>query len=285
MIDDITRFVVLVDTLSFTKAAEQLHMTQPALSISVKRLEKAIGAQLLHHTNKQVTLTSEGKLTYETAKHIVAVWENLTNKSFRNTMLGKKLYRIGMFDNAALILAPFFEKMIGENRYMLETTIDSSANLLKHMQLGLLDLCISVVSKKNPLSGHMIHVYTEDLLPVSAKQWETKNLSALPLIVYNQSSTTREYIDKAFLNNATKQNIIAQSTSVSFMKELALLGKGIAFLPKNIVARELKEKTLYSTPLPFTITRTIGVFVSLTGNIKEEKELLQDLLTFLPQPL
>ena len=58
-------FLMLADTLNFAAAARRLHMSQPALSLSLKKLEREVGGQLLARTTRQVRVTPEGEVFLE----------------------------------------------------------------------------------------------------------------------------------------------------------------------------------------------------------------------------
>src|SRR4029079_17793395 len=66
-------FVSVAETLSFTKAAENLHTAQPSLSRQIKDLEEELGVRLLNRTKQQVTLTDEGRSFLADAKRVLAL--------------------------------------------------------------------------------------------------------------------------------------------------------------------------------------------------------------------
>jgi len=277
MIEDVRRFILAVDLLSFTKAAEALHITQPALSLSIQRLEKTTNTTLFQPTPRRLSLTSDGKLMYDMGKRLVLLWDNLKDPKVRQKFLGKKHYILGAFDNAALKLAPFFKIMSEESPISLEIIIDNSKSLRKQLFFGLLNICICVLSRQevgDPTNAILKMTYEESLLPVSAKIWKKTPFFNLPFILYQQDSTTREYLDDFFLQKKIKPHIVAESTSTSFMKELAMQGLGVAFLPENVVAQEISEKKLFVMPTGVPITRNVGVYTARENNELVEKEIL-----------
>jgi LysR family transcriptional regulator, carnitine catabolism transcriptional activator len=73
-------FVVLAETLSFARACERLHMSQPALSLAIRSLEDALGGRLLTRTTRQVRLTAEGAALLPRAILLLADWDNLRER-------------------------------------------------------------------------------------------------------------------------------------------------------------------------------------------------------------
>jgi LysR family transcriptional regulator, carnitine catabolism transcriptional activator len=70
-------FTVVAQTLSFARACEQLHLSQPALSLAIKGLEEALGGRLLTRTTRQVRLTPEGAALLPQALQLLAEWDNV----------------------------------------------------------------------------------------------------------------------------------------------------------------------------------------------------------------
>ncbi|MFC3607273.1 LysR family transcriptional regulator [Stutzerimonas tarimensis] len=69
-------FLALADTLSFAEAANRVHLSQPALSLSIKGLEQSLGGPLLTRTTRSVRLTPEGELLVPLARRLLADWDN-----------------------------------------------------------------------------------------------------------------------------------------------------------------------------------------------------------------
>ena len=282
--EDLHRFITLVDIGSFTKAAEKLHMTQPALSIAIKKLEKNMQTTFFEPSAKHLTLTTDGRLIYELGKKLLFQWNALNNKQFRQQLEGKKRIVIGAFDSAALLLAPFLKEFLNSDLFSVDIIIDNSQLLRKQLLTGTLDICICVDQKQKKITDpHIAFVYSvdEELLPVASNhQWDRSPLKKIPFILYTSTSTTREYIDDFFIKQRTIPNNIAESTSTSFMKELALQGAGVALLPKSSISNELKQKKLHIVSLDKKITRTISVYMR-KENSRSFNEIINKIQQFL----
>lgn len=74
-------FVAVAQTLSFARACERLHMSQPALSLAIRSLEESLGGRLLSRTTRQVKLTPEGAALLPQALQLLADWENVRERS------------------------------------------------------------------------------------------------------------------------------------------------------------------------------------------------------------
>ncbi|MBI4089210.1 MAG: LysR family transcriptional regulator [Candidatus Levybacteria bacterium] len=277
MIQELKRLTSIVDQGSITKASKKLFLTQPALSLSIKRLEDEIGIKLFKHIGKRLVLTREGKSVYQIGTQILKLWTKI--KDNKNINLEEAKYSIGIFDNAALKLSKFFQKSFSKNIFKFEITIDRSSTLIKAMRNGLFDICICIVAVDFALEKEVIVVkeFVEKLIPVSRKLWK-KEMKNIPFIMYNNDSATRKYTDEVFIKHNIKPNIIVESTSPAFMKNLAMGGFGVALLPENFVETEIKQKKLFVQKFPFQFKRKVGLFLSKDSNLKKEDRLVQEII-------
>lgn len=278
MIIDIQRFITVMQLKSVTTAAKQLHITQPALSLSLKRLEKELKQTLFIHSGRQLIPTQEAESFYRTAIRIVELWEAAKENSQQHTLPS---IRLGAYDNAALQLAHYVTKQLLQQTYHLEVVIDRSLPLLEDLSKGLIDICICVIENdiKIPTNAVLIHSFSEELLPVS-KQLYTQALTTMPFILYPPGSFSRKSIDATFLKQGIKPYVIAQSTSPSFMKQLAVSGSGVTLLPNNFVQHELEEGILVKQNFPFKFERKVGIFLRKDGKLHRDDQLITDILSF-----
>jgi DNA-binding transcriptional LysR family regulator len=170
MIEDVRRFIIFVDLGSVTRAAEKLHITQPALSLSIARLEKELKIALFTHKKKQLAITQQGEQFYRIATKIIELWEKA--KQPANYEVNKPIISLGMYDNAALKLANYFQKHLETKQYKLDIKINASSHLLKDISYGTLDIAIAVmdVSDELPKNAVLVNTYEEDLIPVAHKK-------------------------------------------------------------------------------------------------------------------
>lgn len=281
MIDDLKRLLVIIDEDSLTEAAKTLHLTQPALTHAIKRLEKTMNIKLFRHVGKKLILTPEGAQALMNIERIVKLWDNVVN----NTSLShKKTFTIGTFDNAALILAPLFKLYSKNLDNPLELIINNSEKLQSMLHAGIIDMCICVqnTERKSFKNAKLIKTFTERLVPVSQVK-NIQNAEEIPFLLYNSGSMTRKYIDQTFHEKHIHPKIAAESTSPQFLKELAMLGVGVALLPETFISYELIKKRLYEVDLPFHFLRTIGVYLGTESDLRSTDEIVKDVLRYLQE--
>jgi DNA-binding transcriptional LysR family regulator len=281
MIEELYRFIKVAKNGNLTKTAEKLFITQSALTQSIQRLEKKVGTKLFSHQGKTLRLTADGTAVVEIGTKIIELWEKAKNPSTRQSL--RPSYTIGAFDNAAIRLGRHFQNASSKDAYQLELVIGPSQKLLTQLQLGILDIAICVIDKKNlpPHDLMLLHTFKEELFPV-ASYIVKKNLKDIPFILYNKGSFTRQYLDAEFIKKGIAPKVFAESTSVTFMKELASLGCGIALLPENAVKSELKQKTLKKQKLSLTWHREYGIYIQKNGRLHKDHTVVQEITKHLP---
>jgi len=260
MIEELKRFLLVANIGNVTRAAENLFITQSALTQSIQRLEKELQTKLFVQKGKQLYLTEEGKSLVIIGGKILQLWATAHDPQIRSVQT--PTYAIGMFDNVALRLVEFLKSNLQNEKYHLELTIESSGKLLTRLQLGTLDAALCIFNETYQIPNHIILLqeYSEKLIPVSSKIF-TETIDKIPFILYNRGSYTRSDIDEVFIENGIAPTIYAESTSVTFMRELALLGSGVALLPENFVKQDIKEGRLKKQKMPLQWKRKYGLFV------------------------
>jgi DNA-binding transcriptional LysR family regulator len=278
MIEELRRFILVAKNGNVTKTAEQIFITQSALSQSIKRLEKELHTTLFLQKGKNLILTDDGISIQAIGEKMLLLWEKAKDPTRRKTSLPK--YTIGAFDNAALRLGKYFQKSFTKNYFQLDVTIGATGSLIKQLQLGLSDIVICVVDEQQPppTNTELIKTFTEKLIPVSAKTYK-QSLDTIPFIVYNKGSLTRIQIDRVFTKAGITPTIFAESTSVTFMKELATLGCGVTLLPENFVKTELKQGVLIKQKFSLSWERTYGIYIQKNGRVKKDHQIIQDIIS------
>ncbi len=280
MIEELKRFILVVNEGNLTKVAEKIFITQSALTQSIDRLEKEIGAKLFLQKGKYLQLSSDGKALASIGTKILDLWEKAKDPAIRKVI--KPSITIGMYDNAALRLAKFVQANTPSQQVILEFMIDNSEKLLSDLQLGAIDIAIAVANKKysHPKEILCLKTFDEELIPVSSKIFNTP-LNKIPFILFNKGSNTNEQIDAIFTQKGIKPMVYAESTSTSFMKELALLGCGVALLPENFIRQELIQGILKKQQLPIKLERQYGIFVQKNNNQKDNNIIIEEITKIL----
>ncbi len=263
-------FVATAEYCSFTKAAEDLHLTQSTVSMHIRTLEEVLGACLIERgARKKVILTEEGKRVYSMAKDVLSRVDALQE---RRTDGGEELLRIGTSTVPAQYLLPKllsgFLKKHSQVKYILRR--GDSEHILECIQKG--EVRIGLTGYKNgdrslifqEIARDHLVLITENSEGYRAMQAAGKtgnDLLGLPMIAREESSGTQHAAD-AFLQKlgVMEPNIVARMDNPESIKMSVAEGMGVSLISDLAVSAEVRAGKLLAFPFsPTTEERKLYV--------------------------
>ena len=262
---------------SITKAAEELYVSQPAITQSIKTLEHQLGATLFIRTKKGVTLTEEAKVLYNYIDEGITYIKNGEAKFQELMNLQDGTLKIGASTTVTQhVLLPYLEKFTTlYPNINVSITNHLTSDLIKLLRNGTVDLLILNLPTTEHgdleiipfMEVHDILAVGEKLKSLSLKEQKLKNLQKKDFIFQKSPSNTREFLNN-FLTKE-KIEIIPKYDVVSFnlVKDMTTIGLGIGYLTKEFIDSEIQSKKLFPLNINPTIpSRKIGL-VTLKKNI------------------
>lgn len=264
-------FYVVANNGNITKASEELNISQPAISKSIKNLESQLGGQLFVRTKRGVILTEEGKEFYKYIKHAIEYINNAENKFSELINLEVGSIRIGVSTTITReFLLPYLEEFHKlYPRIDIQIVTNYTTDLFPMLRNGLLDLILLNLSGKSYGKDieitkcrklHDIFVVNENYKELTNKKVSLKTLCKYPLILQAKGSNTREFLD-SFTKKydiTLKPNI--DIASYSLVYEFTKIGLGVGYVTKEYVTKDLENGTLYEIDLEERIpSRFIGI--------------------------
>ncbi len=274
MDDRLQKFAALVEAGSFTKAAAALHISQPALSVAIAKLERLLKVSLLDSSGRHgIELTEAGKVVYAAALEHRAVGHNL-QLQLAGLSEDKIALRIGMIDSVAALLCSQEEPLRTlEQQTELSLYIANSADLRAAVQNDRLDLAVVVADEAEDARLQTAAVGVDRLVLVCQSESAERMRATLeageplPFISYVQTSATYRIIRTALERDQIATTTILYSTSPDVMLQMVLRGRGVTVLPENLVAAKVAAGVLaYITMAdkPYRVERRLSV-VALKG--------------------
>ena len=267
-------FYTVANHQNITKASEELNISQPAISKSIKNLETQLGGKLFVRTTRGVTLTEEGKEFYNYIKQAIEYISNAENKFTELINLETGCIKIGISSTLTKeFLLPYLEKFHKlYPKIDIQITTKRSYELFPKLRNGLIDIIILNLNEKN--YGNDINIIKckkiNDCFIINKtysdlinQEISIKDLNKYPLIIQAKGSNTREFLD----NLAKKHNTILKPnielTSYSLVVEFTKIGLGIGYATKDYIKKELNNQELYELKLKEKIpSRYIGIATS-----------------------
>lgn len=256
-------FSAVARNLSYTRAAEELHLTQPAVSMQIRQLEQQAGLALTEQLGKQVYLTEAGEEVHRYAKSILQQIEEMDD------VLDKlKGFAGGRLRIAAISSANYFApKLLGtfHQRFpdvSVSMDVTNQAAVVKHVIDNEVDMAImgeppehahleAVAFMDNPL----IIVAAPDHKLASRKRIALKELEKEVFLMREPGSGTRGAMQRFFRQQKLKLNTGMEMGSLSGIKQGVQAGLGLGLLPKGAVEVELMlgrlvELKIKGLPIP-----------------------------------
>ena len=258
-----------------TKASEELHISQPAISQSIKKLEDQLGGTLFLRSNKGMELTEEGKMFYEYVKGALELINNAENEFTSFKDLSKGEIKIGC--STALtkivlinVLKDFHNDYPNIN---INITNDLTSNLINDLKLGKLDFVIFNESniKETNLNLEMLKelkqgfIYNPEFYCDNVNSFE--DLNNLPLILQKEEANSRKLLDYVALQNNVKLIPKMEVVSQELITEFTNIGLGVGFAIIDLAKRNfrnLKELNINKKIPNINIYLATNKFVSLT---------------------
>lgn len=240
MDDRLYKFARLVEIGSFTRAARELHISQPALSVAVQKLEHEFKTLLLIRTGKRLKLTPAGKAVYQAALDHQDT-ANRLRTSLNRLAKKRPSVVIGMTDSIAnqLCHSPAFDAL--EQVADVTVIVNNSRYLRQEVERRKLDIAFTIDDESDHDELLTEHWGIEELLLVCSARIEDQIRTALEqrilrsFISYDKPSTTYRHIHRYFSQIGLHTSTSLFSTSPDVMLGMVRRGKGVAALPAPLV--------------------------------------------------
>ncbi|MEY5011185.1 MAG: HTH-type transcriptional activator CmpR [Verrucomicrobiota bacterium] len=251
-------FVVLARTLSFTRTAHELNLTQSAVSHSIKALERDVACRLFDRVGKTVLLTQAGEQLLAQAEKILSEMEVARAELGRLGRWGSSRMRIGAGSTACQYILPPVLREFRESFAHCDISIqpgDTPRNL-ERLQAHQIDLAINLEPKQQgaldirPIFSDELAFVLSPLHPWAKAGKVTRDeIPRQNYIFYEKASYTFAMIEDYFREEGTTLFSTLEMGSVEAAKELVKLGYGVSILAPWTLRKELAEGSLVTLPL------------------------------------
>lgn len=230
-------FLAVTSTLSFTRAAHLLGVSQPSVSQQVKRLEEAAGRPLLVRDTHSVSLTEHGEAMASFARTILAAHSDAESYFASPTMAGR--LRFGAADDLALAQLPGVLRAFRQLHpsVQLELTVGQTAGLRRRLEANQLDL---VFVKEAPGTTTGTLVRRDPLVWVAAPGTRIAAGEPVPLVAYSAPSLSRLTATRVLAEAGRDWRITCKVLEVNGVLAAVRAGLGVAPFPGSLVPSDLQ---------------------------------------------
>ncbi len=259
----LTYFIAVAEQLSFSKAAAELHVAQPAISQQIRALESELGVQLFDRVGKRVSLTDAGRALLPHARQILAAVEEAENEVRERTSLTRGTASLGAPPTVSTHLLP--DQLTRFKRLYpgLEVTLRESGTetLLHLIEVGQLDLAIVAADRLPDIAEGAPFLEEEYVLVVGGqhplsraarKSVRLADLATEAFILFPEGYRLREVTLTACRRAGFEPKVALDGGAMQSALEFVAAGLGVALVPelalegrKDIHALSISDQTLH----------------------------------------
>ncbi|AWN40757.1 LysR family transcriptional regulator [Methylobacterium durans] len=269
-LDLVRTFLAVVDAGGLTRAGERLRLSQPTISLQIKRLEDTLGCRLIERSPRSFRLTSDGEVLATHGRRIIMLSDELVARMIEPAVSG--LVRLGTPEDFATahlsgVLAAF---ATAHPNVALEVTTDLTLNLIERFGAGEFDL---VLIKREPLGpSEGVRVWHEALVWACAPQRvpvfaDTEH--DLPLVVSPHPCVYRKRAMRALDRLGRRWRVAYTSTSLAGAQAAVRAGLGVTVLPKDMVPADFS--VLEGPSMPDLSATEIALMAASTLSVPAAK--------------
>ena len=237
--NELLYFVEVANTRNISRAAERLGITQPTLSLAVRRLEDSFGLPLLIRSKSGVQLTKSGEKLVFQARDLLDSWEKIRSDSIKDEQTIGGMYSIGCHVSVALYSLGFLPSLLGENPGLeIKLKHDLSRKIAERVISFNIDFGIVVNPTRHP------DLVIRPLVRDEVTFWTAKNptkqqdlSTGEALLVCDPELTQTQVLLKQLAKKKARYSRIINTGSLEVASSLVAEGVGVGILPGKVAQR------------------------------------------------
>jgi LysR family hydrogen peroxide-inducible transcriptional activator len=251
-LEQLRHFLKVAETGNFTRAAEAVGLSQPALSRSIARLEEELGQPVFERQTRQVTLTDAGRSLHARAQQIVALADDAKAEICDDGQTGR--IRVGAIPTIAPFFLPEFLRDLCR-RFPRATVIveeETTGDLLHKLADGVIDLALLV----RPVEAkylQMEDLFEEELLLVMSsdhplrdkRQVRLADIESLPFVLLNEAHCLTDNVLNFCRHHAVHPVSVEHTSQLATVQELVALNHGISMIPSMARDLDTSDRRIY----------------------------------------
>jgi DNA-binding transcriptional LysR family regulator len=241
-LDQLKSFGLVIETGSFSAAADRLGVSQPAVSLQIRQLERRLGVRLVERVGKRARATPAGMELLRHTHHIETAVDNAIDALADHASGVTGRVRLGTGATACLYFLPGVLRALREAFPALSVVV-STGNTDDHVRKveeNSLDLALVTLPAAGRsltvmpvLDDAFVAIGRHDLAPLKARV-APADLGALPLVLFEPAANTRKLVDRWFVAEGLQPRPVMELGSVEAMKEMVAAGVGLRHRARDV---------------------------------------------------
>ena len=242
-------FTEVAKHLSFARAAENLHLTPPAVTMQVKELEGHVGLPLFDRQGRQVSLTTAGEYMLVYARKMLATLKDAEDAAARLQRLEVGNLTIGMVSTAKYFLPRLLAQFRQEHSGIeIKLVVGNREQLVQMLQGNEVDIAVmgrpptELATRAEPFAAHPhMFVAPTDHPLLKVGHPTTEHLRPYSFILRERGSGTRAAMEKFMNSQRLEPRVVMEMTSNETIKQAVMAGMGLSFLSLHTLGLELEH--------------------------------------------
>lgn len=244
-------FLYIAQEGSFSRAAEKLFITQPAISKRIAQLEQTLEAKLLNRGSKRISLTEAGKTLLPHARDVVDRMESIKpllaamSEEVGGTLSMACSHHIGLH-RMPRILKQYIHQY---PEVALDLKFVDSENACGGVETGELELALITLPKNIPARLRMETVWRDPLEVVEARSDRSQpTVTNRTAILPRRNTSTRELVDAYLASSGLRYSNVIETNNLETIRKMVEIGLGWSILPRNMLSESLQTVALEIPP-------------------------------------
>jgi LysR family hydrogen peroxide-inducible transcriptional activator len=253
-IHQLTYFVAVAETGSFSRAAERCNIAQPSLSQQIQKLEQELGEPLFDRLTRRVVLTDAGRSLLPRATSILADLQDIKHSMNQIADSSSGMLTVGFIPTIAPFVLPKVIKRFSREFPLARLSVheDLTEALVRELVDGKLDVGIT----STPIHNKLIRtqeLLTEPLLVASSKDHDIitratiliKELDEFPFIALSEMHCLGEQVQSFCYQQHLELKIVCHTSQLTTVQNCVALGLGISLVPKALAISDISGQVIY----------------------------------------
>ena len=243
--------------LSFSKAAQSLHLTPPAVTMQIKELEGHVGLPLFDRGGRKISLTTTGEYMLVYVRKILATVKDAEDATARLKKLEMGSLTIGMVSTATYFLPHLLAEFKREHAGIdVRLVVGNRRQLVRMLELSEVDIAImgrppeQMATRAEPFAAHPhVFIAAPDYPLIGVGEVTVADLLGAPFVMREQGSGTRAALEEFFQRQSIELRVAMEADSNEIIKQAVMAGMGISFLSLHTLGLELDNGLLRIIPV------------------------------------
>lgn len=291
-LDQLRSFVLVIETGSFSAAADRLGISQPAVSLQVRQLERRLSVRLIERVGKRAKATPAGMELLRHAQHIGSAVENAVDALADHASGVTGRVRLGTGATACLHFLPAVLRTLREQFPALSVVVSTgnTEDQARKVEENSLDLALvtlpaagRALAAMPVLEDEFLAIGRADVAPLKARV-APADLGALPLVLFEPAANTRKLVDRWFAAGGLQPQPVMELGSVEAMKEMVAAGLGYAIVPGMSMTGRGAHPGLKTSRLNPRMHRTLAVVLRRDKPVSKALRVVLDAIVAAGKP-